>query len=110
MKRTTSELIAEMETIITELKLSLNQGNTPVVVSRTSEKKLSGLTKQIFDLTNEGFFDQPKTIADIQMKLRAEGIIKPITSLMRPLLYLIKNKLLKREKSEKGYYQYQIRQ
>lgn len=108
MKKTTQELITEIEVLINELKLSLNQGDKLVIAS-TPEKKLNGLTGQIYDLTEEGFFNQPKTISDIHMKLRAEGIIKPVTSLMRPLLYLVKKKFLKREKSEKGKYRYQIR-
>lgn len=108
MNKTTQELITGIEVLLNELKLSLNQEGKLVITS-TPEKKLNGLTGQVYDLTKEGFFDQPKTISDIHQKLRAEGIIKPVTSLMRPLLYLVKKKFLKREKSEKGQYRYQIR-
>lgn len=108
MKKTAQELITEIETLVTELKLTLSQGDG-VMVARTAEKKLNGLTGQIYDLTKEGFFDQSKTLSDIQTKLRDEGINKPVTSLMKPLLYLVKEKFLKRERSEKGQYRYQIR-
>lgn len=108
MKKTAQQLVSEIENLVNELKISLNHGITSVA-SPVSRKRLNGLTGQFQDLIEEGFFDTPRAISDINSKLRAEGIIQPTTSLMRPLLYLVKNKYLRREKPEKGQYQYKIR-
>lgn len=106
-KKDPTAIITQIETLLQELKLSIEAGNGNVVVA--GPRKPEGLTGNLHDLINEGFFDQSRTLSDIHKKLRVEGINKPVTSLMKPLLYLIKNRILKREKPDKGQYQYQRR-
>jgi len=106
--RTPSTIISNIETLLEELKLALQiQVKDKKITASINSKKPAGLTGDIYDLINEGFFDQPKIISQIHEKLRYNGINKPITSLMKPLLYLIRKKILRRDKTEKGQFQYQ---
>lgn len=57
----------------------------------------TGLTESIIDLINNDFFNEPKELFEIRDGLRSEGVNKPTTSLMKPLLRLVKGKILKRE-------------
>ena len=68
--------------------------------------KFSGLTEKIYELIKEGFFDESKTISDLQKKLKDRTINKPTTSLMAPLKLLITKDLLDRTKSDKESYKY----
>lgn len=71
-----------------------------------SEGKFSGLTSEVFNLVAEGFFDKPKNLSSVQKKLKEDGVNKPTTALMKPMLMLIRKKVLGRNKPEKGQYQY----
>lgn len=114
----TNEIIAEIESLLRQLKESLISSgagkngkiNQHVVIKKVN-RQLSGLTGKINELAEDGFFKQPKTISDIQRKLKDGGVNKPTTSLMPPLLILLDRKILIREKPEKGvykYYQYNV--
>ena len=108
------ELVAQIEELLSKLKNSLgapevDKGkNSPASPAKES---FSGLSKIIFDLIQEGFFDEPKNLAEIQRKLRLEGINKPTTTLMSPLLHLLKKKKLSRiqDPGNKGPFKYQKR-
>lgn len=106
-KKDPKTIITQIESLLQELKLSIDVGKGNVAVS--GHRKPAGLTGDLYGLISEGFFDQSRTLSDIHKKLRVEGINKPVTSLMKPLLYLIKNRMLKRKKPDKGQYQYQRR-
>lgn len=71
-----------------------------------AKKNFSGLTGEIFTLVQEGFFKEPKTIVELQNKLRLEGIRKPTSSLMKPLLLLVRKKIIGRNKSGKEIFRY----
>lgn len=106
-KKDPNTIISQIETLLKELRFLIERGNNSFVAPGL--KKPAGLTGDLYSLIGEGFFDQPKTLSEIHEKLRVEGINKPVTSLMKPLLYLIKKKILKRNKPDKGQYQYQRR-
>ena len=102
-----AEIIEQIEVLLGELKGSSGPKSSGVSASRLSGKMepptgFSGLSGQIYNLVEEGFFKEPKTISEIQEKLRLEGIRKPTTTLMAPLLHLIRKKALGRSKSTDG--------
>ncbi|MEK7637218.1 MAG: hypothetical protein AAB402_02365 [Patescibacteria group bacterium] len=107
------EIIAKMEALLLELKSSLG-GNAPKIKRATKEKnagqEFSGLTGEIFDLVQDGFFKEPRTISEIQKKLRLEGVNKPTTSLMKPLLLLIRKKIIGRNEAADGKGPFRYRQ
>ncbi|OIO30846.1 hypothetical protein AUJ77_01725 [Candidatus Nomurabacteria bacterium CG1_02_43_90] len=102
------KIIEQIESLLEELK---EEVGIPIGVVKESkkvvaEKNFSGLTREIFNLVTEGFFDTAKSLSEIQKKLKEEGINKPTTALMKPVLMLIRKKVLGRNKPEKGQYQY----
>ncbi len=113
-KATKSEqIIEQIEALLIQLKQSLNVPNK--TTSHRREKSMpnhnqgrgfSGLTGNIFELIEEGFFNGPKTITDLQKKLKDRGIKKPTTTLMPSLKLLIIKRVLDRKKPDKGLYQY----
>lgn len=110
---TNQQIIEQIEALLIQLKQALNvpSKNAPHGgKSRPSIPKqgrdFSGLTGNIYELLEEGFFNQPKTISDLQKKLKDRGIKKPTTALMPSLKRLIVKKVLDRSKPDKGLYQY----
>lgn len=109
----TEQIIKEIETLLIQLKQSLNVPNK--ISSHHKEKSksifnqrlgFSGLTGKIYELIEEGFFDDSKTISDLQRKLKDRGIKKPTTALMPSLRILVIKKVLDRNKPDKGLYKY----
>jgi hypothetical protein len=103
--KTNLEIIGQIETLFGELKISLG-ANHPKGAKKPSDEKpvanFSGLTGEIYNLIQEGFFKEAKTISEVQAKLRLEGVNKPTTSLMKPLILLIRKKALGRSKPADG--------
>lgn len=110
-KTTNKQIIEQIELLLVELKKTLK---IQTETSHRSKKlkinsdvhKFSGLTEKISQLIKEGFFDESKTISDLQKKLKDKTINKPTTSLMAPLKLLITKDLLDRTKPDKGLYKY----
>ncbi len=100
----TKQIIEEIEALLIQLKQSLNVPNK--AVSYNKEKSKSTLTGEIYELVEEGFFNDQKTISDLQKKLKDRGIKKPTTALMPSLKLLIVKKVLDRNKPNKGLYNY----
>lgn len=102
------QIIEQIEELLMQLKESLNLPNK--ISSRSSienrERGFSGLTGKIYELIEEGFFNEPKTISDLQRKLKDRGILKPTTALTPSLKILIIKKVLDRNKPDKGLYNY----
>ena len=109
------KIIGKIESLLEELKVSLgatpNKHTKTVVKTPKAKTIFSGLTGDIYNLVQDGFFKEPKTISEIQNKLQLEGIKKPTTSLSSPLLFLTREKVLARTKPAdgKGPYKYQQR-
>ncbi len=57
-------------------------------------------------LRSEGFFDEPKGIADIQAKLRTDGHNLESNNLSGPLKRFTQDRVLTRSENEKGKYEY----
>lgn len=113
IKMTNQQIIEQIETLLIQLKHSLNLSHK--ITSHSTKKRqsmpkqgwaFSGLTRNIYELLEEGFFDDSKTISELQKKLKDRGINKPTTSIMPSLKVLIKNRVLDRSKPDKGLYKY----
>ena len=110
-----AEIIEQIESLLGELKSSL--GGSPQKHTKAAPKTpkadaaFSGLTGEVYNLVQEGFFKESKSISEIQTKLQLEGIKKPTTALSGTLLTLIRKKVLERSKPAdgKGTYKYQQR-
>lgn len=106
------EIVEKIESLLEELKTSLGapvKKDAKVSAKKTKgDETFSGLTGSIHGLIQHGFFKEPKAISEIQSKLRDKGIKKPTTSLMTPLLLLIRKEILDRSKPAdgKGTYKY----
>lgn len=109
-----TEIIAKIESLLGELKRSLSDGAPTMRKGDSTEntkgawkQKFSGLTFEIFNLVQEGYFNEPKKISEIKKKLHQRAINKPASSLMKPLRFLIRKRVIDRNKpSEKGVYEY----
>lgn len=60
--------------------------------------RYAGLTKAIFDLIGDSFFNKPKDLMEIQEQLKSNAVFYPRTNYPKPLLLLIRNKHLRRIK------------
>lgn len=102
------KIIEQIESLLAELKKEVGVSVGAAKKSRkvATEEIFSGLTGEVFNLVTEGFFDNAKSLSEIQKKLKEEAINKPTTALMKPVLMLIRKKVLGRNKPEKGQYQY----
>lgn len=101
-------IIQEIYSLLEELNGAITSGLSLKDKSLTKSRNRTGLTESIIDLINSNFFNEPKELSEIRDGLRSEGINKPTTSLMKPLLRLIKGKILKREMVD-GKWKYQRR-
>ncbi len=113
-KITSEKIIQQIEELLIQLRQSLNVSDkisqhnreTPKLNSSNRGLKFSGLTHGIYELIEEGFFNEPKTISDLQRKLKDRGTNKPTTTIMPSLKLLIDKKILDRNKPDKGLYKY----
>ena len=111
------QIIKQIEMLLIQLKQSLNmESEVPLhnsdkcKITPNQKQQFFGLTGSIYELIEEGFLNESKTISDIQKKLKDRGIKKPTTTLMPSLKILIIKKVLDRNKPKKGLYQYFKRQ
>ncbi|MBU0630945.1 MAG: hypothetical protein KKC80_08585 [Candidatus Margulisbacteria bacterium] len=96
-------IIEKIEGLLVDLKKAMGESRSHS--KRKHEPatlKFSGLTSEIHNLVKDGYFKEPRKLSDIQRRLRLEGIKKPTTSLMRPLLRLLKKKVIRREEAVGG--------
>lgn len=107
MKRTTSEVIAQIKVLLNELEQNagLENGEAGKVVMTTSQKKISGCAGIIQNLIDENFFNTPKDRAEVEKKLKEEGHPYSPQLISMNLLNLIKRRVLRRVK-ENGQWQY----
>ncbi|TRZ64625.1 MAG: hypothetical protein D4Q79_01165 [Spirochaetia bacterium] len=101
------EIIKQIENLLGELRQSLNMPK--MILSQNIKNKkseFSGLRGNIYELIEDGFFDEPKTISELQKKLKDRGIKRPTTTLMPSLTFLVVKRILDRDKPEKGLYKY----
>ena len=63
-------------------------------------KSNSGISKKFQGLIDGGFFDEPRTLADVQKQFRKEGLIVPQTSFPGYLLTAIRTGRLERDEAQ----------
>ena len=73
---------------------------TPAKAKQSVPKKVSGPRAYVRELSDEGFFKKPKSIAQVKAELENRGHHIPITSLSGPLQALCQAKVLRRQKTE----------
>jgi hypothetical protein len=71
-----------------------------VKAAKKTGKKKEGASDLIIGLKEEGFFEKPKTLADIGGALEERGFLYPVTSLSGVVLGLLKKRQLRRKKLE----------
>jgi hypothetical protein len=67
---------------------------------RKEERKRMTASDLILELQDSGFFNKPKTLAEIAAKLEEKGHIYPTTSLSAVMLSFVKRRLFGRKKSD----------
>jgi hypothetical protein len=65
---------------------------------RNKEKKRAGAGDLLIELRESGFFDKPKTLAEMSDALEEKGFLYPTTSLSGVVLGLVKHRELRRKK------------
>ncbi|OGD40458.1 hypothetical protein A3I30_00040 [Candidatus Azambacteria bacterium RIFCSPLOWO2_02_FULL_44_14] len=110
---TNQQIIDQIESLLAQLKQSLNTWNGNSRHDNKNHQLISkpgrgfyGLTGNIYELLEGGFFNDPKTISDLQKKLKDRGVNRPTTTIMPSLKLLIDKKILDRNKPDKGLYNY----
>ncbi|PRH86768.1 hypothetical protein C5L14_15815 [Labrys okinawensis] len=77
-------------------------GGTPATKEQKKRKSASGgdLKQTFSGWIAEGFFDKPKTLADVQARFHEEAILIPRTSIPKYLLAGVRDKALSRNKQD----------
>lgn len=85
-------------------KTAKSKGGGSAAKPVEKSKKNVGPKAYIKELLRDGFFEKPKTIAEVKAELANHGHHIPLTSLSGPLQSLCKERFLRRHKakSEKG--------
>jgi hypothetical protein len=73
----------------------------PKTTNKKSSQSATGPKLRIFELKSLGFFDEKKSIVDIQKKLEEQGHIYAQSSLSPALVRLVRGKDLRRVKEDK---------
>jgi hypothetical protein len=102
-----------MEDVLTELTKRVDALEKKVasiesraVKHRVAPSGTNSITKQLEGLKSEGFFNNPKTVAEIVARLATDGFHYPSNSLTNPLLRSIRARMLGRMKSFEGLWTY----
>ena len=98
-----AKIMALHSTTIKNQKIKTSRRSRQSIKSsnRDTSEKIIGPQQRILDLKSIGFFDDKKTISDIQKKLEEQGNIYAQTSLSTPLVRLVRSRDLRRLKQEK---------
>ena len=67
---------------------------------KKEQKKRAAASDLVVELKEDGFFDKPKSLAEIAKALEEKGYIYPVTTLSGVMLGLVQKKLLGRKKAE----------
>jgi hypothetical protein len=63
-------------------------------------EKREGASGLLIEMRESGFFDKPKTLADMEEMLEEKGFLYPTTTLSGVVLRLVKKKELRRKKAD----------
>jgi hypothetical protein len=67
---------------------------------KRDRKKQESASDRIANLKEEGFFNQPKALAEVATELEKGGFLYPVTTLSGVMLGLVQKRLLRRVKRE----------
>jgi hypothetical protein len=90
---------------LTNTRASSNENTPTAVADRRRGKKPNRKYSQAARLDGwiaKGFFDQPRTLADVRKRFRQEGIIIPLTSIPVYLLAAVRKGRLARQEANVG--------
>ena len=71
---------------------------TKNMARKKEEKKRLSASDLIVGMKEEGFFEKPKTLAEISHVLEEKGFLYPVTSLSGIVLNLLRKKILRRKR------------
>jgi hypothetical protein len=104
-----SEIVKEYSELAKELEDALTGQSQPQKRARSAAtgKHLQltspgSLSHDVSGLVSEGFFDGPKTLAQVKGALATKGIIKPVTTLSGVMQDLVKKRILTRDQQTIG--------
>jgi hypothetical protein len=86
----------ERKTVIEKTKVTQSKQQK----EKKEEKKRMSATDLIIELREDGFFNKPKTLADVAQALENRGYLYPTTTLSAIVLGLVQKKLLGRKKAD----------
>jgi hypothetical protein len=94
---------SEVSSILTAFERGAAVGQARGVVAKQQEgkkatKKRLAASDLVIGLNERGFFEKPKTLAEISAALEEEGFLYPVTTLSGIVLGLVKKKRLRRKK------------
>lgn len=95
----------EISNILTIFEKTSVVGQAKEAIARVKsgkkdQKKRSAASDLIVDLKEEGFFQKPKTLAEISKVLEEKGYLYPTTTLSGVMLGLVQKRLLGRKRLE----------
>ncbi len=93
----------EISNILTMFEKTSVVGQAKEAIARVKsvkkeQKKRSAASDLIVELKEEGFFQKPKTLAEISNALEEKGYLYPTTSLSGVMLGLVQKRLMGRKK------------
>ncbi len=83
-------------------KQKKQSASTNTSTAKTTGRRSSGPTGFVREMTQDGFFKKPKTIAQVKAELENRGHHIPLTSLSGPLQSLCKDRTLRRQRTTDG--------
>jgi hypothetical protein len=98
----------EVSAVISAYEKTSVVGHAKQAIARSKatkkiSKKKESASDLIIGLKEEGFFEKPKTLAEIGVALEEQGFLYPVTSLSGVMLGLLKRRQLRRKKIEKKW-------
>jgi hypothetical protein len=95
-----TERLKQIEKRLAALEAQLKK---PKGAAKAPAIKRGMLIDQIIALREDGFFDSPRTITEVKIKLAERGYSSPVTTLSPLLLRSVREGQLKRELTTDGF-------
>ncbi len=103
LEGTQEEIQKGMLSFLSQIK-KIQKLQPPTKQATKKSKSFSGsLTERIESLINDGFFDQPHGLSEIKHKLEELGYHYPITTVSPTVLFLLRQRRLRRIGSKRKY-------
>jgi hypothetical protein len=95
----------EVSKVVSTFERASVVGNAKSAIARAKADKKTAKKRQsasdvIIRLREEGFFEKPKTLAEINTALEEQGFLYPLTSLSGIVLGLVVSRELRRKKKD----------